>query len=81
MADAITESVVTVEDIKQLFQWILSEAQSARDEFRANKGDQFNQGMAQAYTEVMDNLHIWCEAYDVDAESEDLEALAVKWFG
>ena len=68
------------EDINVLVDWLLSSAKTAAEDFQRDKGSPFNQGLAQAYTEVLDYLNVWGEAYgytfDIDLEKFTVEELA-----
>ena len=74
-------NAVSHDEVRRLIGLILMEAKTASEEYQANKPSAFHDGMAQAYTEVLDWLQHWCEDNDVDTGHGDIEELAVKWFG
>lgn len=67
-------------DIKQLISSIMQEAESCAKEYQKNKKDAFHEGMAQAYTEVLDNIQYWAEDKDIDFDI-NLEQWAVEHLG
>ena len=68
------------EDVDVLMGWILSSAKSAAEDFQKDKDNPFYQGLAQAYTEVLDYLTAWGEIsdyeFDMDLEKFTVEELA-----
>ncbi len=72
---------IELSNVETLLNWILAEAETARDAYQADKKNSFNQGIAQAYTEVMDYFGTWLEMNDIQSKRGDLRELAIKWFG
>lgn len=74
-------NAVSHDEVRELIRLILSEAETASNEYQKEKHAPFYDGMAQTYTEVMDWLCHWCEVNEIDTGYGNLEELAVKWFG
>ena len=69
------------EAVQALIHRIMTEAQTASELYAADRSNKFNQGLAQAYTEVLDNFSVWCEDNEIETDYGNLEETAVKWFG
>ena len=76
----VSKCNVSNTQIDELFNRILKEAESCADEYQGDKENLFNQGMAQAYTEVIDNIQYWAEANGIDLHV-DLEHWVTEKLG
>ena len=66
--------------INDLVSRIMPEAESCAKEYQKEKKNSFHEGMAQAYTEIFDNIQYWAENNDIDL-GINLEQWAAEHLG
>lgn len=80
MIAEINKKKIAGEELNALFNKILEEAETCAVTYNDDKANLFNQGMAQAYTEVLDNIQHWAEDNDIEL-GIDLEKWTVDNLG